>query len=177
MAKNGTPLAQVMHEIKPALDALGELTWIDPLCHRAAWTVGPWDGEPDKVQWRDATTGLTCLAKRSPVLGAWCGYVGVDRTHPWHGKPYDDLPVEVHGGLSFADGCQEGPQESTVCHIPEPGQPDDLWWFGFDCGHAWDISPGLRFQAEDRLEGTSYKPLPLVRDWCTLLALQIAAAR
>jgi hypothetical protein len=27
--------------------------------------------------------------------------------------------------------------------VPEPGEPDDVWWLGFDCGHYTDISPGL----------------------------------
>src|SRR6266436_107280 len=52
---------------------------------RTGWTEGPWDQEPDRLEWKDATTGLTCLAVRNR-FGAWCGYVGVPPTHAWHGK-------------------------------------------------------------------------------------------
>jgi hypothetical protein len=32
---------------------------------------------------------------------------------------------------------------SFICHLPAPGEPDDLWWFGFDCAHAGDETPGI----------------------------------
>jgi hypothetical protein len=38
--------------------------------------------EPDKVQWRDQVTGLTCLIVRVNPGGALCGYVGVPPGHP-----------------------------------------------------------------------------------------------
>jgi len=34
-------------------------------------------------------------------------------------------------------------QASRVCHIPEPGEPDNVWWFGFDCAHAFDFCPAF----------------------------------
>lgn len=107
-------------------------------------TPGPWDDEPDKAQWIDEETNLDCLVVRNR-LGALCGYVGVPPEHPYHGRSYDDLPVEVHGGLTYADRCVEGGEEQArVCHVPEPGRPEDVWWFGFDCAHAWDLIPGMR---------------------------------
>jgi hypothetical protein len=30
-----------------------------------------------------------------------------------------------------------------ICHVPDEGEPDDLWWFGFDCAHAGDFTPGI----------------------------------
>jgi len=128
-------------------------------------------------------------------VGAWCGYVGVPKGHPYHGNSYDHdgVNVDVHGGLSFANGCADmsheewikgakylaskavqeeaakhprgdmaqrirewGPvskdyalwrekMEAThVCHKPDPGEPDNVWWFGFDCAHAFDKMPALR---------------------------------
>ena len=126
-----------------------------------------------------------CLAKRNSRSGNWCGYVGVSDAHPWHGKGYNDLPEygpEVHGGLTFANSCQEGPPEQTICHIPAPGTPDHLWWFGFDCAHAWDYSPMDKvLEAERGYPFTvghdeTYKPLGYVKRECTSLARQIAAA-
>jgi hypothetical protein len=86
--------------------------------NRTGWGHGPWDTEPDKVQWPDAVTGLPCLAVRSD-LGNWCGYVGVSPDHPDHGKGYDDVDVEIHGGLTFAAGCGHSDNESEgICHVP-----------------------------------------------------------
>lgn len=106
---------------------------------------GPWDAEPDKAQWVDEATGLDCLVHRNH-FGALCGYVGVPPNHPWHGVDYGAIPLErqPHGGLTFSNFCQESEDEAMgICHIPEPGRPDGVWWLGFDCGHAFDLSPGF----------------------------------
>ena len=95
--------------------------------------------------------------------GYRCGYVGLEKTHPLYGKDicdsikatlkdiesnllgkrspililkllvsnFDepislDLYFDVHGGITYADGNGKHPVES------------DLWWLGFDCGHAGD---------------------------------------
>lgn len=163
---------------------MNEQIWINPRCDRSTWGPGAWDGEPDKVQWTDEATGLVCLAKRNYDSGNWCGYVGVDATHPWHGKDYDDLPdygPGVHGGLTYADACQEGPPAATICHIPEPGQPDHLWWFGFDCHHCDDLAPGYAARYRDAeysaiFTDGIYRTLQYVRNECRDLAWQIASA-
>lgn len=99
---------------------------------------GPWQGEPNRVEWEHA--GLPCIAHRGPV-GSWCGYVGLSPGHPLHGKTYNTvhemLPhLSVHGGLTYSETCS-----GCICHVPKPGEPDDLWWLGFDCAHAWDYCP------------------------------------
>lgn len=30
---------------------------------------------------------------------------------------------------------------SAICHVPRAGQPDNVWWLGFDCAHSGDLSP------------------------------------
>jgi hypothetical protein len=119
---------------------------------KSKWDRGPWDTEPDKVVWVDEATDLDCMAHRGPA-GHWCGYVGVPEGHWAHGANYDDVDalnpnqdvwVAAHGGLTFASACQphpDGPQFG-VCHIAQPGRPDNVWWLGFDCAHAGDLSPG-----------------------------------
>lgn len=103
---------------------------------RTDWPAGPWDNEPeDRISWTDAATGLPCLMVRGGG-GAWCGYVAVAPGHPWHGKGSDEVPADVHGGLTYADACF-GP----ICHVPAPGASDDVWWLGFDTSHAWDLRP------------------------------------
>ena len=36
-------------------------------------------------------------------MGHRCGYTRIPPGHPWHGKDYDDIDVDVHGGLTFAE--------------------------------------------------------------------------
>src|SRR4051812_44340660 len=104
---------------------------------KSTWGPGDWQDEPDKVQWQDEATGLPCLIVRGPS-GALCGYVGVAEGHPLFAKEYSSADVEVHGGLTFADFCQQTTNEARhVCHVPAPGEPDHVWWFGFDCAHSW----------------------------------------
>ena len=71
---------------------------------KSSWGDGPWQSEPDKIQWLDEATGLPCLIVRGPV-GALCGYVGVPEGHPHFEQKYDDVDVRVHGGLTFASFC------------------------------------------------------------------------
>jgi hypothetical protein len=75
-------------------------------------------------------SGFECMTKVS-LMGIPCGYVGLDKSHPYYGKHYDDIQdIEVHGGLTFSGNLHE--------------MPGDLWWLGFDCGHAFDLSWGLQ---------------------------------
>jgi len=154
-------------------------TWIDPQCDRSGWPAGPWDNEPDKAQWTDRTTGLVCLLVRHPQHGHLCGYVGVPPGHPLHGKQYDAvLPDDMHphGGLTFSDFCQEGPPESSICHVPEPGQEDRLWWLGFDCAHSDDFMPGMAATLT-RIGGRPipgiYKDVSFVQRECARLARRL----
>ena len=97
---------------------------------RSGWRAGEWDTEPDRLDFEHA--GFACLLQRN-WMGTWCGYVGVGPDHPLHGKPYSWLR-----GLNYAGAC-----EGTICHIPKPGMPHDVWWFGFDCARQGDIAPGV----------------------------------
>lgn len=169
---------------------------------KSTWPRGPWDHEPDKVQWQDPATGLPCLIDRKE-MGIFCGYVGVPPSHPWYGKSYShpigectqycdkgaeaeedrhschciDSKLEAHGGVNFSDQCSPDATESSgVCHVPEPGEPDNVWWFGFDCAHAWDLCPAMAERIRLIGEGT-YRNLEWVRNEVTHLAAQLAAVR
>lgn len=141
---------------------------------KAGWGDGPWQAEPDKEQWQDAATGLACLVKRN-CLGALCGYVGVPEGHPWHGKGYDDVDPEVHGGLTYAGACQDGPDGSTICHVPGPGEPEHLWWLGFDCNHGFDVAPAVAARGP-HMPHETYRDLAYVKAECAALAAQAAKA-
>lgn len=110
-----------------------EETFID----KTGWLDGPWMTEPDRVEWRSATQpSFACLIVRGPVMGQLCGYVGVPPGHRWHGKGMHEPDVDVHGGLTFAAGCDE---DGHICHVAQPGEPGEVWWLGFDCGHCFDF--------------------------------------
>jgi len=136
---------------------------------KSSWGDGPWQQEPDKVQWIDQTTNLDCLIVRGPI-GALCGYVGVPEGHPLHGKEYDEPDVEVHGGLTFANLCADSKDEARhICHVPAPGRPDHIFWFGFDCAHSGDYTPEpMRHRADD-----VYRDLEYVRGQVESLARQL----
>ena len=149
-----------------------------PARNRAGWPAGPWDDEPDKKQWPDPATGLPCLAVRGP-LGAWCGYVGLPPDHPLHGKDYSDVDVDVHGGLTFADMCRPEEDEGRgICHIAGPGEPEHVWWLGFDCAHCDDLIPRMSENEWHRpFPDATYRNLAYVEEQCTCLAAQLAAMR
>lgn len=151
------------------------------IVNRTDWDPGPWDSEPDKVQWQDPETGLPCLAVRNYQMGNWCGYVGVDENHPWYevDDRDDRLDVSVHGGLTFSGFCAENDKEHGICHRPDPGEPDHVWWFGFDCCHAFDLAPGLvatiKTYGHRGFPGDVYRDLSYVKSECADLAKQLRA--
>lgn len=102
---------------------------------KSSWGDGPWLHEPDRVDFQHA--GLPCLLLRNHH-GVWCGYAAVPPGHPLHGTVHDHVDVDVHGGLTYSDRCL-GP----ICHVPAPGEPADVWWFGFDTAHAFDYVPAI----------------------------------
>lgn len=143
----------------------------------AHWPAGPWDSEPDKMQWQDEDTGLPCLIVRNS-MGALCGYVGVSEGHPLFGLDYSstEADIEVHGGLTFSDRCRPGSDEGRgICHVPEAGEPDHVWWLGFDCNHSGDESPDSIARGWRSEWFASYKPLAYVQGECRSLAAQLAA--
>ena len=137
--------------------------------NKAAWGVGAWQAEPDKMQWQDTETGYPCLAKRNNVR-VWCGYVGVAPLHPLYGHDYDSLEVDIaiHGGLTYSAFCNNEGAVEGICHIPEGDEAPHVWWFGFDCGHGGDLVPGL-------WEDGVYRTLAYAQEQCHRLAAQLKA--
>ena len=100
---------------------------------RSKWGSGPWDGEPDHVEWR--VDGFPCMAHRNS-RGAWCGYVAVPPGHWAYQMNYNRVDADVHGGLTYAGHCQ-----GELCHVQAPGEPSNVWWLGFDTAHGCDAPP------------------------------------
>ena len=61
-----------------------------------------------------------------------CGYVGIPKGHVAYDKDYTDLPIEVHGGLTYGQFGEDG-----------------LKWFGFDCAHAGDATAHFSLEEGD----------------------------
>lgn len=139
------------------------------------WDDGPWWDEPDKMQWVDEETDLDCLIVRNR-LGALCGYVGVPEGHPYFGLHYRDVPVHVHGGLTFARTCADGDDVQDVCHVPEPGRPEHVWWLGFDCSHFGDCIPAMPEIYRSTILKVEYRDIAYVQNECRELARQCADA-
>jgi hypothetical protein len=90
---------------------------------------GVWNDEPEAL-WFEAN-GFKCQVARHMTQGHLCGYIQVDKTHPWYGKDYDNVDVRVHGGLTFARNI---PDHTT---------------FGFDCAHLGDLVPAMPPLSDD----------------------------
>lgn len=67
-----------------------------------------------------------------PERGWGNGYVAIPKSanHPWFGKGYDVIPVNVHGGLTFA--------RSTNDYAWHREWDEEHWVVGFDTAHGGD---------------------------------------
>jgi len=135
---------------------------------------GPWNDEPNRVEFEHA--GHPCLMVRGPC-GHWCGYAAVPPGHPWHGLDWSDerLTARAHGGITYSRKCQ-----GDVCHVAKSGEPDDVWWIGFDCAHSGDLVPTTFALLKDARwhQGDVYRGVDYVMAECRRLAEQcVEAAR
>lgn len=111
-------------------------------------------------------------------MGHRCGYVGVPPGHPLHGVEYnqpsrwlkamtDDDEIGKRGVLAVLtalvnsdDGRMQSPEMVFDVHgsLTFSGEAlrmvdSDLWWFGYDCAHAWDAKdPALMSDAYRKIE-------------------------
>ncbi len=73
--------------------------------------------------------GIRCRILRGP--GSLVAYLGIPPKHPLAGKNYDDVPLDVHGGLTFGD--MGGEQEHRTDNWPA-----GYYWYGWDYSHWMD---------------------------------------
>jgi len=146
--------------------------------------------EPDEADWSDEATGYACRIVRHPRAKHLCGYVQVPEGHPLHGLSYSaDLPEAL---APLADAVLHGPigkrgAIEVFCIAAGGGKLDvgglfdvhgsitfsgdllgrDGHWFGFDCAHSGDLSPGY-----DYGDGV-YRTFEYVKAECASLAKQL----
>lgn len=78
-------------------------------------------------------SGFRCIVgSGGPTLENFNGYIALPTGHKWHGKSWDELPCEVHGGITWAEP-----------RLPWDEEDGDRHWIGFDTCHAGDMVPGL----------------------------------
>ena len=121
---------------------------------KSKWPRGEWDEELDELVFDHAY--LVCKILRHRTLGHLCGYVAVpEKAHRGFGKGIYDVPRSVTEHMSV-DITFAGKIEM-----------DHLWWFGFDCGHINDFSPGVGEKYENF---AYYKNIGYVKNQTKLLA-------
>ena len=89
--------------------------------------------KPFRIEKEWEHCGLKCAVVMNREQGNRCGYVRVPPGHPEYCSNYNDVNVNVHGGLTFG-GIED-------C-VEEDGRG---YWFGFDCAHFGDswINPNV----------------------------------
>lgn len=80
--------------------------------------------------------GYQCCIVRGP-LGALNGYVALEKDDSLYGVKYDDIEVDVHGGLSLSEYFSN---EKNI-YLKLPKCCEDKWILGFDTAHANDLAP------------------------------------
>jgi hypothetical protein len=98
----------------------------------AVWPLA----NPPAVVWRHA--GIECAIAFGWMN--WNGYVRLPKRHPWRTRSYDEIPVAVHGGLTFGPARERrSPGEPSY----RPARPASAvgGWVGFDTCHAFDYWP------------------------------------
>ena len=98
---------------------------------------------------------IRCEIIRNIELLNLCGYIYLDEDNTFYGVNYDNIPCNVHCGLSFSK------------------KVDDSWVIGFDCAHFGDLIPFFVFEKNLGYYTNSksvYRDINYVKSECEKLA-------
>jgi len=71
-------------------------------------------------------------------------YISLPKGHKYYGKGYDEIPIDVHGGLTYADSD----------FYFNPIVIKNLWFIGWDYAHAGDF---LGYELEEGIKALRKK--------------------
>ena len=117
-----------------------------------------WKKEPNNVEFE--AFGFKCEVKRIDSLGHLCGYVVLPEDHKLYGTDYEEIDVDVHGGLTYSENGK----------------------VGFDCAHAGDCIPSIiktlsdLGMSTDHYNGDEYRDMGFVIRETYELARQLSEA-
>jgi hypothetical protein len=159
--------------------------------------MNPWETEPAELDFTDDATGLACRIIRHPSMLHLCGYVRLPEGHPLHDVPYNaevpqalqkakdalmEQPVGKRGAIDVfcmaGRGARSGDLFDVHGSITYSGdlKRDGGFWYGFDCSHCDDLSPGLaRHYPRSFADDLQYRDIEYVKAECVSLAKQLAA--
>lgn len=157
-----------------------------------------WEHEPDHLSW--VYNDYACHIQRQGYSKTLCGYVEIPRGHPLHNIKYDALLPESLKALN--DEVMRGPfgGRSSLqalrmqANSPSAGDQFDVhkgvtysgvgywlpknydqgFWYGFDCNHCGDFSPGYKDLYD--FEAT-YRNIAFVTYECNRLVDQLKHAQ
>jgi len=77
--------------------------------------------------------GFKCLVLDNPFQ-SFNGYVALTKEHPCYGLDYDNISVNIHGGLTYDGYGSDKPNKEGEILFENP----ELYWVGFDTAHSGD---------------------------------------
>jgi hypothetical protein len=150
---------------------------------KSKWPDGPWMNEVDQLGWIDEATGYACAIVRHGSSGHLCGYVEIPFGHPLHGVSYSaqitKTPTRpLFGGWFLLDHEHDSAGGLFNVHGGITYSGEAFWgddsghWYGFDCGHAWDVCPAIQYN-RSYLPDSTYRDIEYVKAQCASLAKQL----
>jgi hypothetical protein len=97
-----------------------------------------------------------CYIRRVPRSGHLCGYVHLTPDSDFYGYEYDDIPIDCHGGLTYAS------------------EHDDEWVIGFDCAHMGDYQPFYTDMEWYNGNESQYRDMEFVTKECQSICEQLS---
>lgn len=133
------------------------------------------EDEGNRFEFEEA--GLKCLGLRHPRLLHWCGYVKVPKDSILFRKQKSYYYTESENGISeFEQTINNINVHGGITYVGKRENDDDIYW-GFDCGHLGDDSPGLDEMipgGHHKFDGDTYKDKEYVMEEVKSLAKQLS---
>ena len=122
-----------------------------------------------------AKAGIQGLTK---TIAIELGRFGVTANVVAPGFVVTDMTREVAARMNVTIEAMTAEMIQSI-HVGRPGEPDDVYWLGFDCHHCDDYAPAFAVRGKEigcmGHPGDVYRDLEYVEGECASLARQLAA--